>query len=207
MLDGLGLSADGDTLVIRGKRETYFKTEGLTLTLQTDGLKALELNSFAELSADAPIQADSFALISRSVARGTLPVDCGALSVSSIVSSELKITGSAKTLDLSLKAAGSIDTGALSADEVRVTITGAGWVRTAAAQSLSVTCDGIGEVLAADSPTQRATVTINGAGKATVWVEETLDATINGAGMIRYKGSPEVHRRIQGIGSVAVMGE
>ncbi|MFY9150987.1 MAG: head GIN domain-containing protein [Prolixibacteraceae bacterium] len=68
---------------------------------------------------------------------------------------------------------------------------------------LNVSISGAGYMDAIDLKSKRCDIKIEGVGTGSVYATETLNATINGVGKIRYKGDPQVYKRIEGVGSVS----
>jgi len=92
----------------------------------------------------------------------------------------------------------------IEADQMAVTISGAGFVRLAGkADQLAVTLSGAGAHDSANMECKRATVTNNGAGAAVVRVSDELNATINGIGAVQYIGNPKVTKGVHGLGVVS----
>ncbi len=134
----------------------------------------------------------------------------------------------ARTLDgIGLAGAGTVKTGSLIGDSLRVEGTGAGLVQieSFSGQRLTVDLDGgVGMTVAGSVESQRveiqgagnytadelqsltAAVTIDGAGNARVWVEDGLHVSITGAGAVQYKGTPQVTKDITGLGTVTALG-
>jgi hypothetical protein len=71
------------------------------------------------------------------------------------------------------------------------------------ADELNATISGAGYLDAIDLKTKRTDCKIEGVGAASVYATETLNATISGVGKIRYKGDPQVFKKIEGIGLVS----
>lgn len=68
---------------------------------------------------------------------------------------------------------------------------------------LNASISGAGYMDAIDLKSKRCDIKIEGVGTGSVYATETLNATINGVGKIRYKGDPQVYKRIEGVGSVS----
>ena len=64
------------------------------------------------------------------------------------------------------------------------------------ADELDATISGAGYLDAIDLKTKRTDCKIEGACAASVYATETLNATISGVGKIRYKGDPQVFKKI-----------
>lgn len=71
------------------------------------------------------------------------------------------------------------------------------------ADELDATISGAGYLNAIDLKTKRTDCNIEGACAASVYATETLNATISGVGKIRYKGDPQVNKKVEGIGLVS----
>lgn len=71
------------------------------------------------------------------------------------------------------------------------------------ANELNASMSGAGYLDAIDLKTKRCDFKIEGVGAGTVNVSEMLNATISGVGKIRYKGDPQVFKKIEGIGLVS----
>lgn len=71
------------------------------------------------------------------------------------------------------------------------------------ADELDATISGAGYLNATDLKTKRTNCKIEGACAASVCATEQLNASISGVGKIRYKGNPQVYKKIEGIGLVS----
>lgn len=71
------------------------------------------------------------------------------------------------------------------------------------ANELKANLSGAGYLDAIDLKTKRTEVKIEGVGAGSVYATDALDATISGVGKIRYKGDPQVYKKIEGIGLVS----
>ena len=71
------------------------------------------------------------------------------------------------------------------------------------ADELDASISGAGHLDAIDLKTKRCEFKIEGVGAGSVYATETLSATINGVGKIRYKGDPQIYKKIEGIGLVS----
>jgi hypothetical protein len=88
----------------------------------------------------------------------------------------------------------------------RVKVTGEGGVKielNGVADELDASISGAGYLNATDLKTHRTTCRLEGACAASVYATDWLDASISGVGKIRYKGDPQVHKRVEGIGLVS----
>jgi hypothetical protein len=70
-------------------------------------------------------------------------------------------------------------------------------------EELEAVLSGAGYLDAIDLKTKRCDFKIEGVGAGSVYATESLNATINGVGKIRYKGEPQVYKKIEGVGSVS----
>ncbi len=68
---------------------------------------------------------------------------------------------------------------------------------------LNASISGAGYLDASDLKTKRTDCRIEGVGAASVYATESLNATITGVGKIRYKGNPQVFKKVEGIGLVS----
>jgi hypothetical protein len=68
---------------------------------------------------------------------------------------------------------------------------------------LDASISGAGYINALDLKSKKADIKIEGVGAGSVYVTDVLNATISGIGKIRYKGDPQVHKKIDGIGLVS----
>lgn len=71
------------------------------------------------------------------------------------------------------------------------------------ADELDATISGAGYLDATDLKTKRTECKMEGACVASVYATEWLNATISGVGKIKYKGNPQVVKKIEGIGLVS----
>jgi hypothetical protein len=71
------------------------------------------------------------------------------------------------------------------------------------ANELNASLAGAGYLDATDLKTKKCDFKIEGIGAGCVNVSETLNASISGIGKIRYKGDPQVNKKIEGIGLVS----
>jgi len=68
---------------------------------------------------------------------------------------------------------------------------------------MDATISGAGYLDSADLKAKKVDIKIEGVGAASVYASENLYATISGIGKIRYKGEPEVFKKVEGIGLVS----
>jgi hypothetical protein len=88
----------------------------------------------------------------------------------------------------------------------KITVIGEGGVKMAfygIASELEASLSGAGYLDAMELKTSKVDIKIEGVGAASVYATENLYAVISGVGKIRYKGDPEVFKKIEGIGSVS----
>jgi hypothetical protein len=71
------------------------------------------------------------------------------------------------------------------------------------ADELDATISGAGYLDANEFKTRKTDCRIEGVGAAVVYATNTLYATIAGVGKIRYKGDPQVFKKVEGIGLVS----
>lgn len=71
------------------------------------------------------------------------------------------------------------------------------------ANELDASIAGAGYLNALDLKTKKTDVRIEGVGAGSVYATDVLNATISGVGKIRYKGDPQVYKKIEGIGIVS----
>lgn len=92
----------------------------------------------------------------------------------------------------------------LKADNLKVT--GEGGVNiefNGIADELNATISGAGYLNATDLKARKVDFRIEGVGAGSVYATDILYATISGLGKIRYKGEPQVFKKIEGIGLVS----
>ncbi len=68
---------------------------------------------------------------------------------------------------------------------------------------LDASIAGAGYLNALDLKAKKANFKIEGVGAGSVYATDVLNATISGVGKIRYKGDPQVYKKIEGIGLVS----
>lgn len=71
------------------------------------------------------------------------------------------------------------------------------------ANSMDASISGAGYLNAIDLKTKKTDIKIEGVGTGSVYATDVLNATINGVGKVRYKGEPQVYKKIEGIGLVS----
>ncbi len=109
---------------------------------------------------------------------------------------------------LDLSGAGNVVVQDLKADQLQVTLSGAGSV-TASGEvtELEARLSGLGSYEGKDLRAESVDVTISGAGSATVWAAKSLAARISGLGSVRYYGQPQVTEDVSGLGSIHRLGD
>jgi hypothetical protein len=88
----------------------------------------------------------------------------------------------------------------------KVNVTGEGGVKfefDGIADELDAKVSGAGYLDAIDLKTRICDIRIEGVGAGSVYATEKLDAAISGFGKIRYKGDPQVFKKIEGVGVVS----
>jgi len=70
------------------------------------------------------------------------------------------------------------------------------------ASDLAISLSGVGNIDAQNYQVQNVSINHSGVGKATIWATSSLNGTLSGVGSIQYKGDPEVHVQVSGIGKV-----
>lgn len=71
------------------------------------------------------------------------------------------------------------------------------------AESMDATLSGAGFFDAVDLKTKKTSIKIEGVGTGSVYATDILNVSISGVGKIRYKGEPQVFKKIEGIGLVS----
>ncbi len=112
-------------------------------------------------------------------------------------------------LSLRMAGAGDFDFEDLLADDLRVSLSGAGDAKMIGeAKSLTLSIAGAGDYVGDKMKVQKARVSIAGAGDAKVWATEELSVSIAGAGSVTHWGRPKITKQsIAGVGSVTDKGE
>jgi hypothetical protein len=109
----------------------------------------------------------------------------------------------ASRLEVATEGAGEATLDRLTADELVVSLHGAGTIRASGTVTRQeVEMGGAGEYLAGDLASRDARVELRGAGEATVRVSDTLDVRISGPGEVSYIGNPQVKHQISGPGDL-----
>ncbi|MFC2142181.1 head GIN domain-containing protein [Acidobacteriota bacterium] len=110
---------------------------------------------------------------------------------------------SCRDLRLKLSGAYSVDMD-VDADRIFTEAIGAGAISLRGrAEYHKITLSGAGVLRSADLDTLNSTIVLNGAGSASVRVRGTLDVTINGAGIVYYTGAPtNIRSQVYGAGQL-----
>ena len=110
---------------------------------------------------------------------------------------------SCRDLRLKLSGAYSVDLD-VDADRIFTEAIGAGAISLRGrAEYHKITLSGAGVLRSADLDTLNSTIVLNGAGSASVRVRGTLDVTINGAGIVYYTGAPtNIRSQVSGAGKL-----
>lgn len=106
--------------------------------------------------------------------------------------------------NLSISGCGHIEIERLEADELSCIISGQGnmKIKSGDIQKQEIIISGQGHYDASDCKSQNTTVTISGQGAALIQASEILRVNISGIGDCFYKGQPQIHRAISGLGRV-----
>lgn len=114
----------------------------------------------------------------------------------------------ADQLKLSISGAGNVRLDQLQARQLVFTISGAGDGQLGGhVDDLALQISGKGKVMAERMQAQRARVNVSGLGNVVLWVSEDLAAHISGIGSVDYFGNPSVQRSVSGMGSINARGE
>lgn len=116
---------------------------------------------------------------------------------------------SVKSDDLTLALSGpaTITVGTLTANSIKVDMSGVGSIDVAGKcleQSLQLS--GAGSYKASRLETEQTMVKLSGVGSATIWVNGSLDVNISGAGAVEYYGNAKIAQKISGIGVLKYLG-
>ncbi|MBL8924872.1 MAG: DUF2807 domain-containing protein [Pseudonocardia sp.] len=178
---------------------------------EVHGVTGVELASFGELQIDQTgtesltIEADPDVLpkLTSGVSGGILRLRVApgtTIKTAEPVVYHLTVAG---LNSIAVAGAGSVTASNLQADHLAVDISGAGRITLAGTvDSQAVTISGTGNYDGENLQSATADVTVDGAAKAVVRVSTRLNATVDGVGAIQYVGSPQVTRKINGVGSV-----
>ena len=114
----------------------------------------------------------------------------------------------ADQLKLSISGAGNVRLDQLQARQLVFSISGAGDGQLGGrVDELALQISGKGKVIADRLQAQRARVGVSGLGNVVLWVTEDLNAHISGIGSVDYFGNPSVQRSVSGMGSISARGE
>lgn len=118
---------------------------------------------------------------------------------------KLETTGSlnVKSLDLKVEGGAKIE---LDVNAEEICATGEGGVLfefEGVAETLKTRISGAGHIDASELKTKNSTITIEGVGTGSVYATDELWATISGVGKIKYRGEPNVHKKVDGIGVIS----
>lgn len=114
----------------------------------------------------------------------------------------------ADQLKLSISGAGNVRLDQLQAKQLVFTISGAGDGQLGGhVDDLALQISGKGKVIAERMQSQRARVNVSGLGNVVLWVTDDLAAHISGIGSVDYFGNPSVQRSVSGMGSISARGE
>jgi hypothetical protein len=109
----------------------------------------------------------------------------------------------AERLRLRINGSGEMNLAALSGGELDISIAGSGKVQVGGSvQRQEIDISGSGDILAEDLACQEASVRISGSGSARLRVDQRLTVNISGSGDVCYFGHPQIQQRISGSGSV-----
>ncbi len=104
---------------------------------------------------------------------------------------------------LEVSGSGDVEAEGIDADELAVTISGAGGVEIrGSVDSQEVELSGSGDYRAEDLESKEAKINIRGSGSATVNVNDELDAEVSGSGSVEYVGDPAINQNVSGAGEV-----
>ncbi len=105
---------------------------------------------------------------------------------------------------LEVSGSGNIDAEDISTDELAVTISGAGDVKTSGrADSQDIDISGSGDYKARNLESEEAKIEVGGTGSAIVNVSNELNAKVSGSGSVEYIGAPTVDQEVSGAGRVS----
>jgi len=111
------------------------------------------------------------------------------------------------TLNLALSGPATMTVGTLTANSLKVDMSGVGSIDVAGkCNDQTINLSGAGSYKAARFESEKATVKLSGVGSSTLWVNDSLDANISGAGAVEYYGSAKITQKISGIGVLKYLG-
>lgn len=110
----------------------------------------------------------------------------------------------ADRLRVSVPGAGSVEIDDLQASALELNVSGAGNVDIrGSVDRQEVEWLGVGDYDGSELRSAHTDVRLDGAGHVTVWATDTLEAVVNGAGSIEYRGDPEAHTSVNGLGRIS----
>jgi len=113
----------------------------------------------------------------------------------------------AEEVSVSISGAGLVRLDDLRADSLRFVVSGAGDGEMAGqVRELRLSVSGKGKLAAEKLKAARASVSISGVGHADLWVTDELKIAVSGIGSVNYWGTPSVTRSNAGMASVEAMG-
>ncbi len=113
-------------------------------------------------------------------------------------------TISTPVLEIVIGGAGDVRLDDVDLNALAVSVAGSGDVAARGhADSVGVVIEGSGDVDLSGVQAKQAAIRIHGSGDVTVSPAETLDVDLDGSGDVRYRGSPQIKKRVRGSGSVA----
>lgn len=118
---------------------------------------------------------------------------------------KLETKGNLKVDDLTVKVEGGAKI-ELDLDAKNITVVGEGGVLydlEGLADTFDARISGAGHIDASELKTKNTTIKIEGAGTGSVYATNELWATISGVGKIKYRGEPNIHKKVDGIGVVS----
>lgn len=114
----------------------------------------------------------------------------------------------ADQLKLSISGAGNVRLDQLQARQLVFAISGAGDGQLGGrVDDMTLQISGKGKVIAERMQAQKARVNVSGLGNVVLWVTDDLAAHISGVGSVDYYGNPAVQRSVSGMGSISARGE
>lgn len=154
---------EGDTLVVRLKRDTGFTTRSVpTVRVDARTVQAIAINGSGDLAAER-FKADSLSL--NVVGSGDVQLDLvelKELSVSISGSGDVRLAGRAEQQNWSISGSGDVDARALAGRAAKVGINGSGDVSLGVTEQLDVQLSGSGDLTYAGRPQLRQSVSGSG---------------------------------------------
>jgi hypothetical protein len=115
---------------------------------------------------------------------------------------------SADDLRITVSGSSNVRLGHLEAEALTYILSGSGSVEVAGRVGRQdLTISGSGNYSAADLASDAVRASISGSGTATVWARDKLDARISGSGSIGYYGRPQVSQSVSGSGKITGLGD